>query len=407
MVLTANRRFTFCASRRLARDSWAREESERVYGAGREGAWGSGENYQVHLVFGGEVSPRTGFLVNLAEVKAALRGVIEERYDHRFLNLDTPPFDALPPTAENLAVTLLDEARAACRGLSAQPVACHLQESPGRGATAYASGRVEREAWLQFSAARRTWSPHLTEEENRELFGRAASAAGHGHGYRLRVVLAGPVDPATGVIVPHACEAAALADLRGRLDHVNLNLEVAELAAGPVTTECLARLVFRALRSSLPVARVRLHETSDLFAEYDGVRFGLGLERAFSAAHRLHRRDLGDEENARLFGPCANPNGHGHRYSVQATVGEELDERSGTVAAVPALDARLAEVLAEWDGRHLDREAPEFRERPSTGENIVTVLWPRLDGLLGGRLTRLRLIETENNRFTVRSRLEA
>jgi len=407
MVLTANRRFTFCASRRLARASWAREESERVYGAGREGDWGSGENYQVHLVFAGEVSPHTGFLVNLAEVKAALRGLIEERYDHRFLNLDTPPFDALPPSAENLAVTMLDEARAACRGLSARPVACHLRESPQRGATAYASGCVEREAWLDFSAARRTRSPHLSEEENRELFGRAASVAGHGHGYRLRVVLAGPVESDTGVIVPHAGEAAALADLRDRLDHTNLNLEVPELAAGPVTTECLARFVFGALRASLPVARVRLHETRDLFAEYDGRRFGLGLERAFSAAHRLHRRDLGDEENTRLFGPCANPNGHGHRYAVQATVGGELDERSGTAAALPAFDARLKAVLAEWDGRHLDRETAEFRERPSTGENIVTVLWPRLDGLLGGRLTRLRLIETENNRFTGRRAVEA
>jgi len=406
MVLTANRRFTFCASRRLARDPWAREESERVYGAGREGAWGSGENYQVHLVFGGDVSPTTGFLVNLSEVKEAMRSLIDERYDHRFLNLDTPPFGDLPPTAENLAATLLGEAQNACRDLSAHPVACHLLESPDRGATAYASGRVEREVWVGFSAARRTFSPHLSEQENRALFGRASSPAGHGHGYRLRVVLAGPLDADTGVIAPHACVAAALGALHEKLDHRNLNLEVPELAGEAVTTECLARLAFRMLRIGLPVARARLYETPELFAEYDGRTSALSLERSFSAAHCLRRANLSEEENVRLFGRCANPNGHGHRYAAQATVGGALDERSGIVIGLPTLNERLAAVVDRWDGKHLDREVEEFRGLPSTGENILTVLWPRLDGLLEGRLARLRLLETENNRFTARRTVE-
>jgi 6-pyruvoyltetrahydropterin/6-carboxytetrahydropterin synthase len=406
MVLTANRRFTFCASRRLARDRWTSEESERVYGAGREGAWGSGENYQVHLVFGGDVDPTTGFLVNLTEVKEAMGPLIDTRYDHRFLNLDTPPFGELPPTAENLAATLLGEAQAACRGLSARPVACHLLESPDVGATAYVTGRVEREVWIGFSAARRTYSPHLSDEENRALFGRACAPAGHGHGYRLRVVLGGPVDAGTGVIAPRGCVAATLGTLHEKLDHRNLNLEVPELAGEAVTTECLARLAYRMLRAELPVARVRLHETRELFAEYDGAAAALSLERGFSAAHCLRRPELLETENTRLFGRCANPNGHGHRYAAEATVGGELDDRSGTVIGLPVLEERLAAVLDPWDGKHLDREVEEFRALPSTGENILTLLWPRLDGLLDGRLVRLRLIETENNRFAARRRAE-
>ncbi len=402
MVLTANRRFTFCASRRLARDGWTRAENERVYGAGSEGSWGSGENYQLHIVFGGEVDRQTGFLVNLSQVKEVIRPLIDGRFDHRFLNLDTPPFDHVPPTAENLARTLLEEVHAACRGLAARPVACHVQESRDLGAIAYTTGRVEREARIAFSAARRTFSPHLSEEENRELFGRASSPAGHGHGYLLRVVLAGPLDAGTGVIVPHSCLKSALSSLHARLDHRNLSVEVPDLLGQPMTTECLARFAYLALRTTLPVARVVLHESRELSAEYDGETFGLGVERTFSAAHCLRRSDLSEEENARMFGRCANPNGHGHRYAVQVAVGGRLDERSGTVAALPAVEGRLAEVLACWDARHLDREAEEFRDLPSTGENIVTVLWPRLDALLEGKLTRLRLVETENNRFTGR-----
>jgi 6-pyruvoyltetrahydropterin/6-carboxytetrahydropterin synthase len=403
MVLTVNRRFRFCASRRLAREDWPRAENERVYGAGLEGPWGSGENYGAHLVFAGEVDPATGFLANLAVIKKALGTIVDERYDHRFLNLDTPPFDVTPPTAENVARQLLAEAKDACRAMAAHPVACHLRESDGSGATAYASGRTERERWMDFSAARRTYSPHLSEAENRELFGRAASPAGHGHGYRLRVVWAGPVDVETGVIVPDASAAAALASLHELLDHRNLNVEVRELAGEPVTTECLARLAFRALARELPVARVRLNETPDFFAEYDGRGFLLGLERSFSAAHCLSSLRLSEEENLRIYGRCANRNGHGHRYTVQAAVAGPLDELSGTVYALPRLDEGLRATLAPWDRRHLDREIREFRERPSTGENIVAVLWPRLNDELDRKLVRLRVFETENNRFTARA----
>ncbi len=217
IALTVNRRFVFSASRRLARDGWAAEENQRVYGAGNEGPWGSGENFQAGLVFAGEVHPVTGFLVDLSAVKEALRPAVEGRYDHRFLNLDTPPFASIPPTDENLARQLLAEAREACSGLAATPVACHLASSGMTGATAYASGAVERDLSMAFSAARRTWSPHLSEAENRELFGRAASAAGHGHSYRLRAVLADPVDECTGVVTPEA----AAERVRVLMDGVN------------------------------------------------------------------------------------------------------------------------------------------------------------------------------------------
>jgi 6-pyruvoyltetrahydropterin/6-carboxytetrahydropterin synthase len=209
------------------------------------------------------------------------------------------------------------------------------------------------------------------------------------------------------VIAPHACVEAALAALHAKLDHRNLNSEVPELAGEPVTTERLARLAYDDLRPALPVARVRLYETAELFAEHDGRSDALALERSFSAAHCLRRPELSEEENLRLFGKCANPNGHGHRYVLQATVGGVMDERSGTVFALPQLERLLAETLRPWEGRHLDREVAEFRDLPSTGENILRVLWPRMDVLLDGRLARLRLVETENNRFTARRRAEA
>jgi len=41
----------------------------------------------------------------------------------------------------------------------------------------------------------------------------------------------------------------------------------------------------------------------------------------FSASHYYHNSELSAEENRRIFGKCNNPNGHGHNYTVEVTVG--------------------------------------------------------------------------------------
>lgn len=407
LLLTANRRLLFSASRKLARDNWTADENERIYGAGRERHWGAGANYAAFVVFDGPIDPLTHMLVNLTTVKETIGAWIDERYDHKFLNVDTPPFDRLPPTPELVARELLSQAGMHAPSLSAHPCACRLMESPVVGATAYASGVVEREYWLAFSAARRTCSPHLSERENLNWFGRAALAEGHGHGYQLRLVLRGPLDETTGMIAPHAEVARVLSELHDRLDHRHLNVSLAEMASQPMTTECLARFIFDRTARLLPVTRVRLHETPEFFAEYNGSRAALGLARSFSAAHCLRRNDLSDALNRRLFGKCSNPSGHGHRYLVEATISGAIDERTGTLARLDTFEAALAGVLDPWDQRHLDRDIEAFGSALSTGENIVRLLWPALNERLDGRLTRLRLSETENNRFTLRRRGES
>ena len=109
-----------------------------------------------------------------------------------------------------------------------------------------------------------------------------------------------------------------------------------------------------------------------------------------------------NRQNAELFGKCNNPRGHGHSYVAEATIGGEYDERSGALANFEQLREALRRALAPWRDKHLDLETEEFRDKPSTGENIVRALWPKIDNSLQQRLVRLRLWETANNRFTVR-----
>ncbi len=419
MLLTISKRFEFSASRRLERPSWDAAANRAVFGPESAARHGTGRNYAAVLVFSGPVDPATGMVINVTEIKAAMKDLLARRYDHRFLNRDTPPFDAVPPVPENVAAQLLADAAPLFTGFTARPVACHLTESAGRETTAYADGTVEGHHWVEFSAARRTMSPHLSDAENTALFGIAAAPHGHGHHYRLRVTLGGPRDADTGLPAPPAEVAAALAAIADDLDHRHLGHEVPALRGRPLTTESLVRWLHERLAATLPVARLRLHERDDFFAEHHpeaGTR--LALQRTFDAAHRLHSPRLDAAANRAVYGRCNNPSGHGHTYRVEATVAAPYDERSGTCGSFLGLREAIDDAVAPWQDRHLDRETEDFADRPSTSENIIQVLRPRLVAALAavagrepeapasgdgsGALSRLRLWETANNRFALR-----
>jgi 6-pyruvoyltetrahydropterin/6-carboxytetrahydropterin synthase len=133
---------------------------------------------------------------------------------------------------------------------------------------------------------------------------------------------------------------------------------------------------------------------------------------SFSASHRLHSAELSGEENARVFGKCNNPFGHGHNYSLEVTVGGEIDPRTGLVAPPAALDASVqGAVLSRIDHQDLNADVPEFAGLVPTTENLALQIsrWLRGDwmrraaadgtsrALAAARLVRIRLEETGSN----------
>jgi 6-pyruvoyltetrahydropterin/6-carboxytetrahydropterin synthase len=118
----------------------------------------------------------------------------------------------------------------------------------------------------------------------------------------------------------------------------------------------------------------------------------------FNAAHRLHNPALSDDENRRVFGPCNNPNYHGHNYELEVAVAGDIDPATGYVADLGEVK-RIVEqlVLRRLDHKNLNLDVPEFRELNPTTENLVVVIWEMLVGRLPGRLTRLVLWETPRN----------
>ena len=119
----------------------------------------------------------------------------------------------------------------------------------------------------------------------------------------------------------------------------------------------------------------------------------------FNAAHRIHNPELSDEENARLFGKCNNPNWHGHNYTLEVSVTGEIDPVTGYVVDLGRLKRIVErEVIDKVDHRNMNLDVEFMRGINPTAENIVVACWrvlaPRVSP---GTLTRLRLWETENN----------
>jgi 6-pyruvoyltetrahydropterin/6-carboxytetrahydropterin synthase len=117
----------------------------------------------------------------------------------------------------------------------------------------------------------------------------------------------------------------------------------------------------------------------------------------FNAAHQLCNPDLSPEENARLFGKCANL--HGHNYTLEVVVAGEVDPRSGYVQDLKALsDLMRREIIQHVDHRNLNSDVAWLSGLIPTAEVLATVFWERLDPHLpDGALKTVRLWETDKN----------
>ncbi len=90
----------------------------------------------------------------------------------------------------------------------------------------------------------------------------------HGHSFRVRIAVEGPVDPATGWIMDFADIKRAFQPIMDRLDHYCLN-DIPGLE-NP-TSEVIAKWIWAELKPGLPqLSEVRLWETCTAGCAYRG-----------------------------------------------------------------------------------------------------------------------------------------
>ena len=99
------RKAEFAASHYYHNPELSPEENRRIFGKCNN-PHGHGHNYLVEVTVKGEVDPRSGFVVDLKELKELLNREVLDAMDHRFLNREVPEFLAHIPTTENIAIAI-------------------------------------------------------------------------------------------------------------------------------------------------------------------------------------------------------------------------------------------------------------------------------------------------------------
>ncbi|MCH7866707.1 MAG: 6-carboxytetrahydropterin synthase [Myxococcales bacterium] len=131
----------------------------------------------------------------------------------------------------------------------------------------------------------------------------------------------------------------------------------------------------------------------------------LELTRRYSlpAAHVLANPLLTELENDKLFGKCANENGHGHNYEFEVTITGPVDAMTGQILAPERFDSIFAETIVDRYSHKLLNQCESFDALVPTTENFAEIVYQDLAPAFARcgsvRLVRVRLTETPRNIF--------
>ncbi|WP_152286566.1 6-pyruvoyl trahydropterin synthase family protein [Flavicella marina] len=111
MKVTVHRKAHFNAAHRLFNPKWDDEKNKSVFGKCSNPNY-HGHNYELVVAVKGEVDPETGFVMDMKILRRLISSEIEEKLDHKNLNIEVEEFKSLNPTAENIAIVIWNILRA-------------------------------------------------------------------------------------------------------------------------------------------------------------------------------------------------------------------------------------------------------------------------------------------------------
>jgi 6-pyruvoyltetrahydropterin/6-carboxytetrahydropterin synthase len=101
MRISVIRKAHFNAAHRLYNPSWSEEKNAEVFGLCNN-PYFHGHNYELEVKVSGEVDPDTGYVIDMKILSDLIKEEIENRFDHKNLNLQVEEFKNLIPTAEHI-----------------------------------------------------------------------------------------------------------------------------------------------------------------------------------------------------------------------------------------------------------------------------------------------------------------
>lgn len=102
MRVAVYRKAHFNAAHRLNNPLWSDEKNKEVFGLCNNNNY-HGHNYEIEVKVVGEVDPETGYVLDMKILADLIKAEVEDRFDHKNLNLDTKEFKNLIPSAEHIA----------------------------------------------------------------------------------------------------------------------------------------------------------------------------------------------------------------------------------------------------------------------------------------------------------------
>ncbi len=231
---------------------------------GRPAVTGLAFYFALRVTLSGGPGARSGYLVNIKHVDAAVRGVAVPRVAARIAagtfgggggvlaELFNALSDAWPPfRLEVLELALTPT-------LSLRLIESELP-------------MIRLNQTFEFAASHRLHDAQLSEEENRALYGKCNNALGHGHNYEVQVSVS--VDPAAPPVDVATLERTVDESVIKPFDHKYLNAEVPEFADVNPSVENIAKAAYDRLKPRLAESGVRLAsvtvwETPKTWCEY-------------------------------------------------------------------------------------------------------------------------------------------
>ena len=274
MKCIINRRAEFSASHRYWMPEISDAENFARFGLCTN-APGHGHNYVLYVSMEGELDDY-GMVLNLSDVKQVIKREITSQLNFSYLNDIWEEFQQTLPTTEHMARVIWNRLAPHLPLTKIQ-----LFEHPELWAD-YEGNNMEAYLTISthFSAAHRLAVPHLSLEENSEIYGKCARVHGHGHNYHLEVTIKGDIDPRTGMLADLVdFQKAVDAHVVEPFDHTFLNYDIPYFEKVVPTAENIAVHIRDLLEAPIQQIGAKLHKVKLIESPNNSAEvFGLPVE---------------------------------------------------------------------------------------------------------------------------------
>lgn len=200
---------------------------------------GLGRYYQLHVQCDGEPDPTTGYFISIKLIDRAVSTAV------------IPYLQQVTQNADSTAAIPMGQLMCQILGRLQDPLdqtvtQIRLDLTPYYSLTVRSRDmdHVLIRQQYEFAAAHRLHTDQLSEQENQRVFGKCNNPSGHGHNYRLEVVIKAPIHPDGHAAPVEAIDAMIDEAVIQKLDHKHLNLDVPEFEHLNPSVEHIAMVIY-------------------------------------------------------------------------------------------------------------------------------------------------------------------